>query len=133
MKTKHTDESWNELAEKNAQHSAHLHIESGNAAKIAEAFKDVHPQKALEFLFNLAEEARKERKLKRASVILEAVALIDRTTGVETDVIVESHEENHKEKTTVFVQRFTPAEIFASPVVYHDLEEIPDAPPHQNL
>ena len=126
MKKKLKDSEWNKLAEKNAKHSARIHIEAGNPKKIAQAFKDIPAQIALEFLFDLAEKARAGNKTKKAMVILEAVALIDRTTGEETEIVLELDKKGAKETATISVRKYTPAEIFASPIVFHEVEEFPE-------
>lgn len=125
-KPKLTDKEWSKLAEKNAQHAARLHVEVGNSAKIAEAFKDIPVRNALEFLFELAEKARKEKKMKKVSVILEAVSLIDRKTGERTELTLESSGSGKKEDTKLTVRRFTPAEVFDTPIEYHEVEEWPE-------
>ena len=121
MKEKMSPEQWDELAEKNARHSADLHIEVGNAPKIAEAFKDRNTVKALEYLFERAEQYRKENRHNEAAAILEAAELIDRKTGLETELVLESKGEGKNEATTLSVRRFTPKEVFDSPVVYHEI------------
>ena len=121
MKKKLTDDEWEELAVKNAKHSAELHIEVENAAKIAESFKDVPTVHALEFLFKKAEKYRKENKHSKAAAILEAANLIDRKTGIETELVLETKGSGKNEETTLSVRRFTPKEVFDSPIVYHEI------------
>lgn len=121
MKKKITDEEWEKLAIKNAKHKAELHIEVENAAKIAEAFKDVPTVHALEFLFKKAEKYRKENKHSKAKAILEAAELIDRKTGIETEIILETHGSGKQMETSVSIRRFTPKEIFDEPIVYHEI------------
>ncbi len=111
-----TDKEWQKLLERNARHAAHLHIETGNAKKIAEVFKDVPVMKALEYLFTLAEHHRKAKRFKKVKTILEAVALIDRKTGKEVDLMLESKGKGKNQDTTIFVGRLTPAQIFAMPI-----------------
>ncbi len=111
-----SNEEWNRLAEKNARHAALIHVETGNAKKIAEVFADVPVLKTLEFLFKLAEKHRKERKMKKVQTILEAVALIDRETGEETDVVLQSKGSGKNQDTSVFVGRLTPAQVFGTPI-----------------
>ena len=123
MKKSLSDGEWNKLAEKNAKHSAKLHIESHNAAKIAEAFKDVPALKALEFLFKQAEKYRRENKHKKAATVLEAAQLIDRKTGQGTEIVLQTRGEGKNEDTTLSVRRFTPDEIFGEPVVFREIIE----------
>jgi hypothetical protein len=121
MKNKVVDENWEKLVEKNARHSAELHIEVGNAAKIAESFKDVPTVRALEFLFKKAEKYRKENKHAKVAAILEAAELIDRTTGLETEIVLETKGTGKNMETTLSVRRFTPKEVFDEPIVYHEI------------
>ena len=121
MKKQLSDAEWNKLAIKNAKHSAELHIEVENAAKIAESFKDIPTVKALEFLFKKAEKYRKENKHSKAKAILEAAELIDRKTGLETEIILETKGSGKNEDTTLSVRRFTTKEIFDAPIVYHEI------------
>jgi|GEM_PF-5599259 len=123
MEKKLTKSERTKLAEQNARHLAGLHIETGNAPKIAEAFKDIFVITALEFLFAAAEKYRAEHKLGKAAVILEAAALIDRTTGIETDIVLGSTGSGKQEETTLSVRRHTPAEIFNMPIVYTEIIE----------
>lgn len=118
MPKKIDDKKWDELAFKNAKHRTHIHLDAGQPHKIAEAMKDIPVATALEHLFELAEEARLKNKSKRAMTILEAVALIDRKTGLETDIGLK--EEVHGKDTTAFVyiEKKTPAEVFAEPIKY---------------
>ena len=121
MKKKLTDDEWEELAVKNAKHSAELHIEVENAAKIAESFKDVPTVHALEFLFQKAEKYREQNNHSKAAAILEAAELIDRKTGIETELILQTKGTGKNEETTLSVRRFTPKEVFDSPIVYHEI------------
>ena len=121
MKKKLTDAEFDRLAFKNARHSAELHIEVENAAKIAESFKDADTVEALEFLFKKAEKYRKEKKHSKAAAILEAAELIDRKTGLETEIILQTKGSGKNEDTTLSVRRFTPKEVFDSPIVYHEI------------
>ncbi len=116
MKGKLTDKKWNELAHKNARHIALLHLETGNSKKIAEAFRDIPTLKALEFLFAQAEKYRKENNMDKAAVLLEAASLIDRKTGEETEIILETSGSGKNLDTQLFVQKYTPREIFESPI-----------------
>lgn len=121
MKKKLTDAEFDKLALKNAKHSAELHIEVENAAKIAESFKDVPTVHALEFLFKKAEKYRKENRHGKAKAILEAAELIDRKTGLETEIILQTKGTGKNEETTLSVRRFTPKEVFDEPIVYHEI------------
>lgn len=121
MKKKLDDKEWEKHALKNAQHSAELHIEVENAAKIAESFKDIPTVHALEFLFKKAEKYRKEHKLSKTAAILEAAELIDRKTGQETELVLETKGTGKNIETTLSVRKFTPKEVFESPIVYHEI------------
>jgi len=121
MAQKPKDKDWNEMALKNAKHSADLHIEVGNAVKIAEAFKDVDVLSALEHLFMMAEKYRKQNQTKKVSVILEAAALINRDTGEETDLVLRLARYGHTEDSTLSIRRHTPREIFESPITYTEI------------
>ena len=123
MKPKRKKLSFEALAFKNAKHRADLRIESGSPEKLAEAFKDVEVLATLEHLFSLAEKYRKQNKMKKVSVILEAAALIDRTTGEETDIVLRMARFGKAEETTLEVFRHTPREIFESPITYTELVE----------
>lgn len=116
MKKKLDDREWTKLAEKNAKHIAKLHIESENIEKIAGAFKDTAVATALEFLFTEADRHRKLGNIKKAGVILEAATLIDRKTGDETELTLETAGEGKKQETTLIMRRHTPKEIFDSPI-----------------
>ena len=105
---KTSDKEWNKFAEKNAKHIAMLHLELGNAPKIAAAFRDVPILTALEFLFEEAEKNRKEKKFKKAKVLLEAATLIDRKTGQAID------SRGKEEKTKIYVHRHNPKDILES-------------------
>lgn len=121
MKEKLSDELYNKLLLKNAKHSADLHIEVENAAKIAEAFKDVPTIEALSFLFAKAEKYRKEGRHGKTAAILEAAELIDRKTGLETEIVLQTKGVGKDEETTLSVRRFTPKEVFDAPVIYHEI------------
>lgn len=122
MEQKISDSKWNELAVKNAKYRAHIHIEAHQPEKVAEAFEGLSPTIALEYLFELAQKARAENKSKKAITILEAVALIDRTTGAETDVTLKDEIVPGKETVTVSVKKYTPAEVFSAPIIFEVLE-----------
>ncbi len=121
-----SDAKYNQLVEKNARHGALIHVEMENPKKVADVMKDVPVLAALEYLFKLAEKYRKANKHKKVQVILEAVALIDRKTGKETDVVLESHGIGKNQKTTVFVGKLTPAQVFAMQITKgkHDIKEL---------
>jgi len=121
MKEKLSDELYKKLLLKNAQHSADLHIEVGNAAKIAEAFKDVPTIEALSYLFAKAEKYRTNGKHAKTATILEAAELIDRKTGLETEIVLQTKGMGKDEETTLSVRRFTPKEVFDEPVVYQEI------------
>lgn len=121
MKMPLTNERYQELLLKNARHSAELHIEVENATKIAEAFKDVPTIEALSFLFKKAERYRKEGKHGKTAAILEAAELIDRKTGLETEIVLRTSGTGKNEETTLSVRRFTPKEVFDSPVAYQEI------------
>jgi predicted nucleotidyltransferase component of viral defense system len=122
MKKKLSDKEWDKLAEKNAKHLAGLQIEVGNAEKVAEAFKDVSTIVALEHLFKLAEKYRRENKMTKTQTILEAVALIDRT-GMATELVLTEKGTGKNQETALSVRRFTPAELFDSPIEYQEVLE----------
>ncbi len=111
---KTSDKEWNKFAEKNAKHIAMLHLELGNAPKIAAAFRDVPILTALEFLFEEAEKNRKEKKFKKAKVLLEAATLIDRKTGQAIDISLEIDSRGKEEKTKIYVHRHNPKDILES-------------------
>lgn len=111
-----SDKEWNRLAHKNARHGALFHIETGNTKKIAETLKDMPVLSALQFLFKAAETYRKQNRMKQVATILEAAALIDRKTGQEADIVFKETGQGNKQSSTVFIGRFTPKEIFASPI-----------------
>lgn len=121
-----SDAKYNHLVEKNARHGALIHVEMENPKKVADAMKDVPVLAALEYLFKLAEKYRKANKHKKVQVILEAVALIDRKTGKETDVVLESRGTGKNQNTTVFVGKLTPAQVFAMQITKqkHDIKEL---------
>lgn len=121
-----SDAKYNQLVEKNARHGALIHVEMENPKKVASVMKDVPVLAALEYLFKLAEKYRKANKHKKVSVILEAVALIDRKTGKETDVVLESRGTGKNQNTTVFVGKLTPAQVFAMQITKqkHDIKEL---------
>ncbi len=121
-----SDSEYNRLVEKNARHGALIHVEMENPKKVADVMKDVPVLAALEYLFKLAEKYRKANKHKKVSVILEAVALIDRKTGKETDVVLESRGIGKNQNTTVFVGKLTPAQVFAMKLTKqkHDIKEL---------
>jgi hypothetical protein len=123
MKKKLGEYEWNEMAHKNASHLAKMHIETHNAAGIAEAFRDVEAVKALEFLFTQAEKYRKENKHAKAAVILEAASLIDRTSGEATDIILESTGSGKNEDTKLYIRRYLPEHVFREPIVYREIIE----------
>jgi hypothetical protein len=117
MKKKITTKGWHDLAHKNATHMARLHLEVGNAAEIAEAFKSTDTLKALEYLFQKAEKYRRENKHAKAAVLLEAATLIDRATGAATEITLTSEGSDTNEQTTLSVRRYSPEELFNSPII----------------
>lgn len=121
-----SDKKYQSLVEKNAKHSVLLHVEAGNATRIAEAVKNMPVLSALEFLFALAEKHRKENRSKKVKTILDAVALIDRKTGKETDLALETTGTGKKQDTVLFIGKLTPAEIFAMKIdrKKHDIKEL---------
>ncbi len=123
MKKQLGGHEWKTLAEKNAKHLAGLHIESHNAAGIAEAFKNVDTVKALEYLFNAAEKYRKENNHKKAAAILEAATLIDRTTGLATEITLKETGSGKNEDSSLSIRRYTPEEIFGEEIVYKEVIE----------
>jgi hypothetical protein len=120
-KQKLPNEEWEKLAIKNAKHGAELHIEVENSKKIAESLKDIPTVHALEFLFKKAEKYRREHKHSKAAAILEAAELIDRKTGLETEIILQTKGTGKNADTTLSVRRFTPKQIFDEPIVYHEI------------
>ncbi len=114
---------WTQLAEKNAKHLAKLHIEAHNAEEIAEAFKDVEAVKALEFLFREAEKCRRENRHKKVALILEAAKMIDRTSGQAMEMTLETSGSGKDEETQLRVKRYTPSEIFDTPIVFTEVVE----------
>jgi len=123
MKKKLSDKAWHAAATENAKHRAALHIEVGNAPKIAEVLKDIPVATALEFLFTQAEKYRRENKHSKTAVILEAASLIDRTTGQATELELKTSGSGKNEETTLSVRRYTPDEIFDSPIEYQETIE----------
>ncbi len=116
MKTLMPREDRAAIRRRNALHAAELHIEMGNAPKIAEALKDVSALEALEYLFNQAERHRLAGKHGKAASILEAARLVDRKTGETTLLGLAVDGQGADEKTTLLVRRFDPKEVFESPL-----------------
>ena len=72
----------NNIVHKHARHRARLHIETGNAAKAAEALGDLPPADALEYLYNIATAYRSANKIDRTMTALRAALFIDRSKEV---------------------------------------------------
>ncbi|MEI8130435.1 MAG: hypothetical protein WCG55_02925 [bacterium] len=123
MKKTIGDHEWKKMAEKNAKHLANLHIETHNAKKIAEVFKDISTVTALEYLFEQAEKYRKENKHSKVAAILEAANLIDRTTGLATEITLKSKGSGKNQDSELYVRRYTPTEIFEEPITYREIIE----------
>ncbi len=104
------------LKKRNALHAAELHIELGNAPKIAESLKDIPTLEALEYLFEQAERHRLAGKHGKAANIIEAAKLVDRKTGDTTLLGIAIDGEGKNEKTTLLVRRLTPKELFENPI-----------------
>ncbi len=104
------------LKKRNALHAAELHIEIGNAPKIAESLKELPALEALEYLFAQAERHRLAGKHGKAATILEAAKLIDRSKGTGAEISLEIEGSGTNETTTLSVRRLTPAELFTAPI-----------------